>query len=454
MTYEVITRVIHDTSGQRSMGEITNRPAPTITVGVNSINSNHFKVEICRTDKPPPALAPPPGKPPYRVPLMAEVRQQERNGYTVASTFSGGGGSCTGYYMAGYTVAYANEFIEEARNTYAANHPKTYLDPRDIRTVTPESILEILNLKPGELDLFDGSPPCSAFSTAGKREKGWGKAKAYSDSAVQVVDDLFFEYARLLRGLQPKVFIAENVSGLVKGSAKGYFKLILKELRACGYRVEARLLNAAWLGVPQARERLIFIGVREDLGLPPAFPKPLPYQYTVRDALPWVILQADNAGFGQGSMREATRASPTIGASPKTGNGRFPASLIEAEISTPEEKAAVGLGHYKIGQKWDALAPGESLYYGGGLVRPDPERPCPTMTATGGHLSASSVTRPTERRKFTIPELKRICAFPDDYILTGTYAQQWERCGRSVPPVMMCAIAETVRRDILDRIET
>lgn len=107
--------------------------------------------------------------------------------------------------------------------------------------------------------------------------------------ARQVVDDLFFEYARLLDGLQPKVFIAENVKGLVRGHAKGYFLLILARLRACGYRVEVRVVNAAWLGVPQLRERLIFIGVRDDLcsdlGIAPAFPLPLPYRYTVREAL-------------------------------------------------------------------------------------------------------------------------------------------------------------------------
>ncbi len=112
--------------------------------------------------------------------------------------------------------------------------------------------------------MLDGSPPCASFSTAGKREEGWGKVKLYSD-ARQRTDDLFFEYARILKGLQPKVFVAENVAGLVRGTAKGYFKLILAELKDCGYRVEARLLDARWLGVPQMRERVIFVGVRNDL---------------------------------------------------------------------------------------------------------------------------------------------------------------------------------------------
>ena len=87
---------------------------------------------------------------------------------------------------------------------------------------------------------------------------------------------LFFEYARILEGLQPRAFVAENVAGLVRGKAKGYFKLILKRLKDCGYNVRAAVLDASWLGVPQSRRRLIFIGFRDDLGIAPQFPKPLP----------------------------------------------------------------------------------------------------------------------------------------------------------------------------------
>ena len=159
-------------------------------------------------------------KPPYRVPLMREIEEVPANGLSVVSTFSGGGGSCLGYRMAGYRVLYASEFIPEAQKTYRFNHPGVYLDTRDIRQVTPESILEIVGKWPGEIDLLDGSPPCCAFSVCGKREKGWGKSHAYSDKA-QRVDDLFFEYTRLLKGLRPKVFVAENVKGLTIGTAKG-----------------------------------------------------------------------------------------------------------------------------------------------------------------------------------------------------------------------------------------
>src|SRR5687767_12534658 len=119
-------------------------------------------------------------KPPYRVPSMAEIAAVPWNGFTAVSTFSGCGGSSLGYKMAGFRVLWANEFIPAAQEVYRANHPATILDTRDIRTVQPEDILDAIKLKPGQLDLFDGSPPCASFSTAGAREAGWGKVKKYS----------------------------------------------------------------------------------------------------------------------------------------------------------------------------------------------------------------------------------------------------------------------------------
>lgn len=385
-------------------------------------------------------------KPPYRVPSMDEIKAIPWNGYKAVSTFSGCGGSCLGYRMAGYKVLWANEFIPAAQDTYHANHPDTILDTRDIRDVKPEDILQATGLQKGEIDLFDGSPPCASFSTAGKREAGWGKIKQYSDTK-QRTDDLFFEYVRLLNGLQPKVFVAENVSGLVKGTAKGYFLEILQAMKECGYNVKAKVLDAQWLGVPQIRQRVIFIGVRNDLGLYPVHPKPLTYQYTVRDAIPWIIRQGDNGGFGGGNLRDATQPSPTIGTGPQTGNGRFPPSLVEA---------ASDISIFAIGRDArNILEGGKSDKYIS-LQRAHREKPCPTITQTlgmgtgpNGEKSGATVIHPTELRRFSIAELKRICAFPDDFVFTGTYAQQWERMGRAVPPVMMAAIASTIRDEVL-----
>lgn len=354
---------------------------------------------------------------------MAEIRALPWNGFTVASTFSGGGGSCLGYRMAGFRVAYANEFIPEAQRTYRANHEDAYLDTRDIRQVTPESVFDVLGMERGQLDLFDGSPPCCAFSTAGRREKGWNTKRAYSDGAKQRIDDLFFEYARLVRGIQPKAFIAENVSGLVKGAAKGYFKLILSELRDCGYEVKAALLDASRLGVPQKRQRLIFVGVRQDLvarfGVHPCFPKPWPFTYTLGDALKDLKQDEDDRQERLADFRKYTL-------------GRW---LRRIPLDPPKPVSA-------------STVTGGSLF---NLIRESLHTPCTTILQTGGNRTCAAPCHPLEQRKFTIPELKRIMSVPDDFVLTGTREQRWERLGRMVPPFMMKAVAETVRDQILRR---
>lgn len=381
-------------------------------------------------------------KPSYRVPTLDEINEIHPNGYKAISTFSGCGGSSLGYRMAGFKMLYANEFIDAARDTYIANaSSSTVVDGRDIRSVTAEDILGKIKLEVGQLDLLDGSPPCASFSTAGKREKAWGKIKKYSDKA-QRVDDLFFEFARLLEGIQPKTFVAENVSGLVKGTAKGYFLEILSTLKNCGYKVEAKLLDAQWLGVPQARQRIIFVGVRNDLRLAPAFPKPLAYRYNLRDALPWIHSVRQIEIYDEGEKITTDSPVPTITQS-GIGAKRIDKHYVEAETD---------ISKYCTGREWDKLKQGEqsSKYFN--LVRTDINLPCPTICASHGSPGIASVTHPLEKRKFSIEELKRICGFPDDFILTGSYKQQWERLGRAVPPIMMSHIASAVRDEVLKKL--
>lgn len=381
-------------------------------------------------------------RPPYRVPSMAEIAALPWNGLTVATTFAGAGGSSLGYRLAGFKVVWASEFVEAARAVYEANKASgTIVDGRDVREVDPAALLKTLGLRAGELDVLDGSPPCSDFSTAGKRSKGWGKVKKYSETE-QRVDDLFFEFVRVLRGLRPKTFVAENVSGLVKGVAKGYFVEILQAMKASGYRVEARLLDAQWLGVPQQRQRIIFVGVREDLKLDPVHPTPLPYRHSVRDAIGAVgrIVGGNYANFSQrGAVISKDAPAPAITAGVHGGGPHQFYVEPEADIS---EQA--------IGREYDRLNPGEASDRYFNLVRSDQSRPAPTITASGGMNSGiACAVHPSEKRKFSIAELKRLCSFPDDFALSGTYAQQWERLGRAVPPMMMKAIAEAIRDRVL-----
>jgi len=349
-------------------------------------------------------------KPPYRVLSLKEIKEIKKS-HKVISTFSGCGGSSLGYRMAGLKVIWANEFIPEAQKAYRENkEEECFLNLKDIRNISAEDILNEAKVKIGEIDIFDGSPPCSSFSTAGKREKGWGKIKKYSSTA-QRTDDLFFEYIRLIRGTKPKVFVAENVSGLIKGTAKGYFIQILEELKNSGYRVKCALLDAKYLGVPQSRQRTIFIGVRNDINKNPVFPKPLPYFYTLAD----VLYNIDKKY-----------------------------NIIEKESDITK---------YCTGREWDRLKIGSQSEKYFNLVRPALNKPCPTICASHGSQGIASVTHPFEKRKFSIYELKRICGFPDDFNLNGKYEENWERLGRSVPPVMMMHIAKEIKNNILDKNE-
>jgi len=375
-------------------------------------------------------------KPPYRVPSMAEIAAIPLTGYRVASTFSGAGGSSLGYRMAGFKVVWANEFVPAAQAVYRANFPDTPLDTRDIREIDPADILKAAGLGVGELDILDGSPPCASFSTAGKRSGGWGEVKNYSAGKRQRTEDLFFEYVRLVHALQPRVIVAENVSGLVKGTGKGYFLDILRALKAAGYRVRSQLLDAQWLGVPQARQRLIFVGTRLDLPTGPAFPAPQSVRYSVRDALPGIGAVRTHDG-----SRPASEPAPTV-----LTHGR---RHTRSELTVAVEPEA-DMRRYAVGRELDKLGQGEwsDRYFQ--LKRAALASPSLTITVEGGKAHAASVAHPTECRKFSIAELRRICAFPDDFVLLGTYAEQWERLGRAVPPLMMRAIAETVRDRVLD----
>jgi DNA-methyltransferase (dcm) len=414
-------------------------------------------------------------KPPYRVPSMAEVAAVPWNGLAVASTFAGCGGSCLGYRMAGYRILWANEFEANAAAAYRDNAaPGTVLDRRDVRHVRPEEVLEACGLEPGGLDLLDGSPPCQSFSMAGQRARSWGRVMAHSDGTTQRSDDLFGEYVRLLRGLRPRAFVAENVAGMTAGVAKGHFLEVLRELRASGYRVRAKVLDAQWLGVPQRRARLILVGVRDDLGPDPAFPAPLPYRYTLRDALPWVGRVVERTG-GDFSRRPLDGGEPahTVlsgGAGHWTVEGGAGRVIVDAK--RPGQPAqdvtdrpgptvtAGGAGSWTVepeawlagdvAERWDRLGAGGQDRERFNLVRPDPDRPAPTMAAAWGSSATLAVaTHPTERRKFSIAELRRVCSFPDDFSLPGTYAQQWARLGNSVPPLMARAVGEALRDRVL-----
>ena len=183
--------------------------------------------------------------------------------------------------------------------------------------------------------------------------------------------------------------------------------------------------------MPQQRQRTIFVGVREDLNLEPVHPSPLPYRYSVRDALPWIVSVEGANGFNGHAYQASTVQASTVQASRPLN--------VEAETD---------ISRWAIANEWETLKAGEKSKIFTQWMKSDENRPNPSITTQPG----GGMIHPTEKRKFTIAELRRICAFPDDFILCGSYAQQWERLGNSVPPVMMAAIAREIRDKILSHV--
>lgn len=298
----------------------------------------------------------------------------------------------------------------------------------DIRGLCPHAIMEFLGLEPGELDVFEGSPPCKSFSPSGLRERGWAKSGHYSDERHQRTDDLFYEYLRFLEAFRPKTFIAENVTGIGMGNADKEFLIpLVQSFTELGYTVEAKAINSKHYSVPQSRPRMLFQGVRADMyyengrRATPQWPMRANVQYTLQDAL---------------DVAEPFNTEE---------------HLNHVRLDRQKDKEEP----YETGRIWQRLpmggAPENKAYQ---LVRCHPDAPVPTITATSaGNVPAAGPTHPRECRKFTIPENKALFSFPQDYVFTGTLDQQGERMGRSVPPFLMKQVADTLS-SIIDNVAT
>jgi DNA (cytosine-5)-methyltransferase 1 len=304
---------------------------------------------------------------------MPEVWFQMVDKPTVISTFAGCGGSSLGYHLAGFRELLAVEWDQNAVDTFRLNFPDVPVYHGDIAKLTGAECMRLAGIAPGELDVFDGSPPCQGFSTAGKRK--------FDDPR----NSLFKEYARLIRELQPRVFVMENVTGMVKGVMKQAYLTIIAELRACGYRAKGEVLNAMYFNVPQSRERVIIIGVRNDLGIEPSHPNPQTRPGCALCAI--ADIQGDNdnpyklRNFNQANRHlEHHKPSPT---------------LTKSEV------------------------PGSDLPFAG-------------AKRIGAKAAA------------------RIASFPDGWLWAGNWKDAINRIGNSVPPNLMRAIAEHIKKEILN----
>lgn len=333
---------------------------------------------------------------PWRLSDLAEI---DKNGLRVFSCFSCGGGSTMGYKLAGYDVIGCVDIDPKMMAVYQANH-----HPRYPFVGPVGALVTVADLPPDlfSLDVLDGSPPCSSFSTSGARDRKWGKSGKFREGqAEQVLDDLFFDFIRLADRLRPRVVVAENVKGLIVGKARGYVREIFAAFKAAGYTAQLFLLNAAAMGVPQRRERTIFVARRDDLALPPlrlSFVEP---EIAVRDAVA-------GATFGRSGVR-LTKETERLWSSVENGGKLSDAHPTGARFS-----------HCRI----------------------DPSRPSPTLTSHG-----SDSLHWDEPRQLSAAERVRIQTFPDDYDFGAEKAEYV--CGMSVPPYMMQRVALEIRRQML-----
>ena len=335
--------------------------------------------------------------------FLKDLKSVPQNGLKVFSTFACGGGSTMGYKLAGCDVIGANDIDSEMAYHYRLNHNPKYYYLCPVKDLLIKSLPdELFNL-----DILDGSPPCSNFSMAGNREKDWGKKKHFREGqTAQVLDDLFFDYLNLAERLKPKVCIAENVKGLIQGNAKGYVTMIMARFKEIGYKAQLFLVNAADCGVPQKRERVFFCALRDDI---------IKSKLILNPTYKWI-----NAG-------DAT---------------------IDLQMLTDDEiretvPTQIDLDWWSLTKQGDdygdtivRLKKGKERYWN--HVRWNENGIRRSLTATHEQYNHWS-----QCRKLTFREWKRLGSFPDDYQAKTDKIGKY-MIGMSVPPKMTQAVAKAV----------
>lgn len=324
----------------------------------------------------------------------------------VFSCFACGGGSTMGYELAGYDVIGCNEIDPRMMNVYCQNHnPRfPFLEPIQEFKNRADLPPELFNL-----DILDGSPPCSSFSMAGSREDDWGKQKKFREGqAEQVLDTLFFDFIDLAKRLQPKVVVVENVKGLLLGKAKAYVGRIYREFEDAGYCVQHWLLDASTMGVPQRRERVFFVCLRKDLI------DRVPTTSTLFDTLPYLEL----------SFNEP----------------RITCEDAELELGDP-----ISIPCYS--EDYDRLKAGlPKKYHQSALIAKTDVH----STLTAGYRSKASPMPDWSKQWLSKSDICKVSSFPQDYNFAGQSPHYI--CGMSVSPVMMAQVASAIWEQWLSKI--
>ncbi|MBQ6288286.1 MAG: DNA cytosine methyltransferase [Clostridia bacterium] len=327
--------------------------------------------------------------------------------FTTIELFAGAGGLALGIEKAGFNTIALNEFDSDACATLRANRPNWNVIEGDVAKISCLDLEEYFSLKKGDLDLLSGGAPCQAFSYAGKK-LGLEDARG----------TLFYHYAKFLEKLQPKMFLFENVRGLLTHDKGRTYHLMLSIFEQAGYNIQKQVMNAWDYGVPQKRERLITIGIRKDLADRIHFDFPLPHDY--KPVLRDILLDCPKS---EGVLYSDYKTK-IFDLVPPGGYWRD----IDPVIAKEYMKSCWDMGGGRTGI----------------LRRLSLDEPSLTVL-TSPSQKQTDRCHPLEPRPFTVRENARVQTFPDDWIFCGSVGAQYKQVGNAVPVNLAYEVGKKIR---------
>ncbi len=312
------------------------------------------------------------------------LKSQNKTNYSVIELFAGCGGTALGFHNAGLKHKLLLDFDKDSVSTLIKNNSNWNVIKEDIRN---------FDFKGMKADIVEGGFPCQSFSHAGKK-------MGFNDTR----GTMFFELARCVKEVKPKIFMGENVKGLLNHDDGKTLKVIISVLKELGYKVAYKVLRSQYFDVPQKRERLVIIGVRNDLKIPIIFPKERDYIVNIKEALKNV---PDSLG-----QKYPKRKKEILDLVPPGGYWRDLPIALQKEYM----QSCFFMGGGKTGMarrlSWD--------------------EPCLTLTCAPAQKQTERC-HPEETRPLTIREYARIQSFPDDWQFQGSISSQYKQIGNAVP---------------------
>jgi DNA-cytosine methyltransferase len=350
----------------------------------------------------------------------------------VIDLFAGAGGLSQGFRDAGFDIISAVEINKNLSQTYKENFPKTKIFEEDIIKIKSKSLLS----KHSSVDVIIGGPPCQGFSMSGKRIRNNG---IFLNDKRNV---LFKEFVRIIKELKPKVFIMENVPGILnifEGKTKNQILSIFKSI---GYETKVKVLLAADYGVPQIRKRAFFIG--NNLGIDPDFffpPIDNKDYVTVKDA----IFDLPFIESGEGEFKSLYKKKPlTEYQKMMRKNSNF---LYNHICTKHDDKVISIIKMLKEGEGRNSL-PAKlrtKSIHSGSYMRIVKDKPAYTITTRFDTPPVGRVTHPVANRALTAREAARLQSFPDNFIFFGKKTHVGIQIGNAVPPLLAYKIAKNLR---------